>query len=80
MLHHRANGGRKVDSEWHEFRANARKTAFSKEEFSAIDQERHDLETAGITGEDNPESYNGRERFDQEGSTQPIGLEDDPVR
>ena len=75
MLHSRDNSGRKVDSDWHHFREKARRTSFSKEEFSDIDQERYDLDTAGITGEDNPESYNGRERFDVEGDADPADLE-----
>lgn len=59
MMHQRSNGGRGVHAEWHEFRDEARRTAFSAEEFSEIDQERYDLDTAGITGEDNPETYQG---------------------
>lgn len=61
MLHHRGNGGQPADEEWHAFREQARKTAFSKEEFSDIDQTRFDLDTAGITGEDNPDSYDGED-------------------
>jgi hypothetical protein len=46
-----------VNSEWHLFRINARRTAFSKEEFSESEQVEYDLDTADITGKDNPRSY-----------------------
>lgn len=46
-----------INSEWHEFRARARRTAFSPEEFSEGDQIEYDLDTAGITGADNPRSF-----------------------
>lgn len=54
---HWGNSGSKIYLDWHEFRANARRTAFSKEEFSPIEQEQYDLDTAGINGEANPETY-----------------------
>jgi hypothetical protein len=44
-------------SEWHENRAEARRNAFSINEFGPIDQTKYDLDTAGITGEDNPRTY-----------------------
>ena len=53
----RDNSQKPVDSEWHEFRANARRTAFSPAEFGDIETEKYDLETAGITGRENPETY-----------------------
>jgi hypothetical protein len=46
-----------VNEEWHRKRAEARRTAFSKFEFGPIEREKYDLDTAGITGEDNPRSY-----------------------
>ena len=46
-----------VWSEWHKNRINARRTAFSIDEFGDIDITKYDLDTAGITGQDNPESY-----------------------
>lgn len=44
-------------SEWHEQRAEARQNAFNVDEFSPTDRTKYDLDTAGITGEDNPRSY-----------------------
>jgi|AKVG01.1.fsa_nt_gi hypothetical protein len=44
-------------SEWHEQRQAARLTAFSTDEFSDTEITKYDLDTAGITGEDNPRSY-----------------------
>jgi hypothetical protein len=46
-----------INSEWHKNRAEARRTAFSVEEFGDIEQTKYDLDTAGITGADNPQSY-----------------------
>lgn len=40
-----------------ERRAEARRTAMSTDEFGAIEIEENDLDTAGITGEDNPRTY-----------------------
>jgi hypothetical protein len=44
-------------SEWHKKRINARRTAFSVDEFGETDIVKYDLDTAGITGEDNPRTY-----------------------
>ena len=46
-----------LSTDWHQFRINARRTAFSKEEFGEIEQIKYDLDTARITGKDNPRSY-----------------------
>jgi len=46
-----------VNADWHLFRANARRTANSKEEFAEADQVKYDLDTAQITGEDNPRNF-----------------------
>lgn len=43
--------------EWHEMRAEARRTAFSVDEFGDIETTKFDLDTAGITGKDNPRTY-----------------------
>lgn len=62
-----------IDSRWHEFRQNARETAFSIEQFGPIERERYDLDTAEITGAENPRTYTtedplevgtGAEQFD----------------
>jgi len=53
----RGNSQKAVDSEWHEFRHEARKNAFDIQEFGPIDIEKYDLETARITGRENPETY-----------------------
>lgn len=63
MLHDRANEGKPVDEEWHLRRQDARETAFSPEEFSPQERERFDLDDAGITGEDNPETFHGQDRL-----------------
>lgn len=46
-----------VDKEWHKFRQSAREDAFSLGAFSENDIIRYNLETAQITGEDNPRTY-----------------------
>lgn len=46
-----------VNGEFLRFRAEARRTAMSAEEFGPIERERYDLDTAGITGEANPDVY-----------------------
>lgn len=49
--------GQWVNGEFLRFRAEARRTAMSAEEFGPIERERYDLDTAGINGEENPETY-----------------------
>ncbi len=46
-----------VDKEWHQFRESARKSAFSIGAYSNNDIIRYNLDTAGITGEDNPRTF-----------------------
>lgn len=53
----RSRGNKPLDSEWHEKRQEARKTAFSLAEFSQEEITRYDLDTARITGRDNPRTY-----------------------
>lgn len=48
---------KKLRSDYHAFRQEARETAFSIEEFGEPAKTEYDLETAGITGQDNPRSY-----------------------
>jgi len=53
----RGNSQKAIDSEWHEFRRDARSNAFDIGEFGDIDIERFDLETARITGREKPDTY-----------------------
>jgi len=53
----RKNDGKLLTAEYYLFRENARRTAFHEENFSDADREEFDLETAGITGEDNNDNY-----------------------
>lgn len=46
-----------VWEEWHRKRIEARQTAFSTDEFGDIEITKFDLDTAGITGQDNPRTY-----------------------
>lgn len=59
MIFARSNEAKAVWEEWHEFREEARHEAMSKEEFSEIEQEKYDLDTAGITGAQNPRTWKG---------------------
>jgi hypothetical protein len=63
----RDNSQKAVDSEWHEFRHEARTTAFDIQEFGDIDIEKYDLETARITGQENPDTYTWRRPLYPEG-------------
>jgi len=51
-------------SEWHESRQEARETAFSINEFGESEKVKYDLDTAGITGQDNIKSYKYRPAID----------------
>ncbi|AHG00917.1 hypothetical protein HALLA_12095 [Halostagnicola larsenii XH-48] len=73
----RDESARAVDGEYHAFRERARKTAFSEEEFDPIDQERYDLDDAGIDGRDNPDTY---EASGQLGDWEGDSLRKDPDR
>ena len=53
----RSENAKAVNSKWHLFRINARRTANSPEEFSDSDQVEYDLDTARITGADNSENF-----------------------
>lgn len=44
MIDHRDNSGRVVWGEWHDFRQEARETAFSEEEFSEADRQLYNLD------------------------------------
>ena len=46
-----------IDSEWHKARQEARENAFSINEFGAAEIVRFDLDTARITGRENPDTY-----------------------
>lgn len=63
MVQHERGNGKFVWSSWHRRRQEARETAMSEEEFSEQEQNAFDLDTAGITGEDNPETYTREEYF-----------------
>jgi len=53
----RSPGLKKADSRWHKRRIEARREGFSLAEFSQEDIVRYDLETARITGSENPRTY-----------------------
>lgn len=56
-MYRQAESAKPVDGQWHEERQEARENAFSLLEFSDIDITRWDLDTADITGKDNPRTY-----------------------
>lgn len=78
MIHRKADG-KAVSTEWHRRRREARENHHSLSEFSDIEIERYDLETAGVTGEDNPETYKG-ENFGPDPIRKPHDMRDDPFR
>ena len=53
----RSESMKPLDGEWHRFRQEARESAFSINEFSDEEITRYDLETARITGKENPRTY-----------------------
>jgi len=57
VMFERSRGSRAVSTDWHEFRLNARRNAYSKEEFSDEENIRYNLDTARITGRENPDTY-----------------------
>jgi len=65
MHHKKANDGKVISGDWHATRQRARENAFSPEEFSEIERTEYNLDSddrlspAGITGQDNPASYDG---------------------
>lgn len=58
-----------VDKEWHKFRQSSREDAFSLGAFSENDIIRYNLDTAGITGEDNPRTFMFQRQLDTLGET-----------
>lgn len=70
MQHHRDNSGSPVWASWHAGRQDARETAMDVDEFSDGEVEQFDLDTARITGRENPDTYTtepygkGREPYD----------------
>jgi len=60
----RSRSGEVVDAEWHQFRIDARQEHFSITEFGEVDRVKYDLETAGITGRDNPDTFRYNPVFD----------------
>jgi GH25 family lysozyme M1 (1,4-beta-N-acetylmuramidase) len=53
----RSEGAKAVDREFHEFRQRARQTGFNVDQFGDSEIAAYNLETARITGSDNPHSY-----------------------
>ena len=51
------NDGRFLWEKWHQFRQRARETEPSEENFSETEQERYDLDTARITGEEQRNTF-----------------------
>lgn len=84
MLSHRGENGKAVWEEWHRFRSFARRNAFSENEFSEIEQNRFDLDTARITGADNPKTFRTEPPLDPEvpgvAKSRDIRLDRDEVR
>ena len=60
----RSEGLKPIWAEWHESRQEARETAFSINEFGETEKVKYDLDTAGITGQDNIDSYKYRPAID----------------
>lgn len=57
MMFRQSESAKPADEEWHEMRERARRTTFSLAEWSPEEITRWDLDTAGITGRDNPRTY-----------------------
>lgn len=72
-------GGKAVWSEWHERRREARENHHSLTEFGEIEITTYDLDTAGVTGEDNPETYMGQ-FFGPDPILEPTDLREEPWR
>jgi len=64
MKFRRSPGARAVDSEWHLQRQRARRDYFSVEQASATERVKYNLDTAQITGEENPRTYLWRQAID----------------
>jgi len=59
---------KRIRKDWHEFRIEARRNAFNVDEFGDTERIEYDLDTAGITGQDNPDSYDFNRPLDMEGT------------
>jgi len=57
VLFTRSESGKHVSEEWHQQRQRAREIGFSLDEFSDEEITKYDLDTADITGKDNPRTY-----------------------
>ncbi len=57
VMFRRSESGKRVDADYHQFRQEARESAFSINEFSDEEINRYNLETARITGRENPRTY-----------------------
>lgn len=57
MMFREAESAKPLDKEWHLMRQKARTTTFSLDEWSDEEILRWDLDTARITGRDNPRTY-----------------------
>jgi len=60
----RSPSARVIDRDWHEGRHRARHQYFSIEEASATERVKYDLDTARITGADNPRTWIWRTTID----------------
>lgn len=76
MQHHQENGALWVWATALEERERARREAMSVEEFGEIERERYDLDSAGITGEDNPETFTIEPRRDDRQAERRIDYRD----
>jgi hypothetical protein len=65
----RADASRPIDERWHVARQTARESAFSLDEFGDIAIEKYDLDTARVTGRENPRSYTVEQSVEQDGIT-----------
>jgi len=86
MYSAKSNAAKPADASWHEFRKRARREAFSPEEFSDAERVRFNLDSddrlspAGITGEANPQSYDGSDPGGIDPDPPTYDPDDDPVR
>lgn len=73
----KGKGQKPVSSEWHYHREEARRTAFSLAEFSPQEINDYDLESAGVTGKFNDQSYTWERPL---WPTRRHDIRDDPTR
>jgi GH25 family lysozyme M1 (1,4-beta-N-acetylmuramidase) len=69
MMFPESASAKPVDKRFHRFRQDARTSSFSIGAYSDNDIERYNLETAQITGEDNPRTYLFMRNLDTLGET-----------